>query len=102
MVVRALDLVSRCYSNDDGHKLYIVVVERLRRNEKITISFEGVDSLPSSFVNSAFIALLDDFSFDFIKSHLTFVRTTPQINEMIRNRFAFETQRRIAERDCST
>jgi hypothetical protein len=101
MVIRALDLVKQCYSNDDGNKLFTVIAARMRQKEKTTISFDGVDSVPSSFVNSAFIMLLDDFGFEEIKRYLSFQRTTPQINEMIRSRFSFENQRRQAERDSS-
>lgn len=101
MVIRALDVVKQCYSNDDGNKLYSVISSRLKSKEKTVISFEGVDSIPSSFVNSAFIILLDQFDFDEIKRLLSFQKTTPQINEMIRSRFAFETQRRKSERDSS-
>lgn len=94
MVIRALDVVPRCYSNSDGQQLFKVVSEYLRRGEPIVISFEGVDTLPSSFVNCAFIPLLDLFDFGKIKETLSFSNTTPQINEMIKSRFAFEVSRR--------
>lgn len=94
MVIRALDLVDQCYSNADGQKVYEAVAALIARGEKVVVSFDGVDAVPSSFVNSAFIALLDFVSFEQIKKTLFFRQTTPQINDMIRSRFAFEAERR--------
>ncbi|MFM0218247.1 STAS-like domain-containing protein [Paraburkholderia caledonica] len=96
MVIRALDIVRHCYSNADGQKIFDAIVDYVRRGERVVVSFDGVDAVPSSFVNSAFIALLDQFPFDRIKQTLSFSKTTPQINEMIRSRFAFESGRRSA------
>jgi len=94
VVIRALDLVDQCYSNADGQKVYEAVVVCIARGEKVTVSFDGVDAVPSSFVNSAFIALLEKFPFEQIKRTLFFKQTTPQINEMIKSRFSFEANRR--------
>ncbi|ALC55513.1 STAS-like domain-containing protein [Burkholderia pseudomallei] len=94
MVIRALDLVAQCYSNADGQKVYEAIVRLLSKGEPVVVSFDGVDAVPSSFVNSAFIALLEKFPFDRVKQLLSFRQTTPQINEMIRSRFAFEAERR--------
>ncbi|AJY23014.1 hypothetical protein CH72_2376 [Burkholderia ambifaria AMMD] len=94
MVIRALDIVKQCYSNADGHKLYEAIYAPIKRGEGVVVSFDGVDALPSSFVNSAFIALLEQFPFQRIRETLSFVNTTPQINQMIRTRFAFEATRK--------
>lgn len=47
-------------------------------------------ALNSSFVNSAFIELLNDYIFNFIKNNIRFVDSTKQINDIIKSRFAFE------------
>lgn len=96
MVIRVLDIVDQCYSNADGHKLFEAVLGPVTRGEKVVVSFDGVDAVPSSFVNSAFIALLERIPFEQIKRTLSFKETTPQINEMIRSRFSFEAARRSA------
>jgi phosphatidylserine/phosphatidylglycerophosphate/cardiolipin synthase-like enzyme len=94
MVIRALDIVAQCYSNADGQKIYEAVYDYVARGEEVTVSFDGVDAVPSSFVNTAFIALLEHFPFQRIRETLSFSKTTPQINEMIRTRFAFESSRK--------
>jgi hypothetical protein len=94
MVIRALDIVTQCYSQEDGHKVYKAIAPLLSKGERIELSFEGVDVVPSSFVNTALIRLLDIVSFDRIRSNLRFVNTTKQINEMIKMRFDFEINKR--------
>jgi hypothetical protein len=96
MVIRALDYVPQCYTQQDGEKVYNVIFPFLRDGKQIELSFDGVDVVPSSFVNTALIALLDVVSFDVIKRNLRFVNTTSQINEIIRNRFNFELNGRHA------
>ncbi|MED2005353.1 DUF4325 domain-containing protein [Brevibacillus laterosporus] len=58
------------------------------------MSFSGVDGVPSSFVNSAFIQLLEDFTFEEIRQNLRFINSTKQINQMIKSRFEFEVNER--------
>lgn len=90
MVIRILDYVNQCYTQEDGQKIYSVILPYLEKETTIELSFDGVEYVPSSFVNTAFIALLEKFSFQTIRSYLIFVDTTKQINEMIRDRFLFE------------
>ncbi|PLT16262.1 MULTISPECIES: STAS-like domain-containing protein [Ralstonia] len=93
MVIRALDYVKQCYSNADGQVIFRLIVDPIQQGESVTVSFDGVDAVPSSFVNSAFIALLEKVSFDRIKATLRFEGSNRQINDMIRSRFAFEVRR---------
>lgn len=58
------------------------------------VSFKGVTSLNSSFVNSAFIELLNDFDFSYIRQNLKFTNSTAQINSIIKNRFSFEVNKK--------
>lgn len=93
MVIRAIDFVKQCATNEDGDIIYHVVEPHLRRDERVTVSFEGIDAVSTSFINTAFITLLDQFSFPFIKKHLGFTDTNSQINDVIRSRFQFEASR---------
>jgi hypothetical protein len=90
MVVRALDLVVHCYTQEDGHAVYRAILPLLEQGKNVDLSFDGVETVPSSFINTALISLLEKLSFDTIKAQLRFVDTTRQINEMIRSRFDFE------------
>lgn len=93
-LIRVLDHVERCYNASDGEVIHNVIAQKWRQGESVTLSFDGVDSVPSSFVNVALINFLDQYEFDEIKRKLRFTNTTSQINEMIRTRFAFESKRK--------
>lgn len=91
--IRVLEHVDQCYNSADGLVIHDVVLRALRGDEPVVVSFSGVDSVPSSFVNTALISLLKDLPFSTIKGRLRFVDTNSQINDMIRSRFAFEIDR---------
>lgn len=93
-LIRVLDHVNHCYSNDDGQVIQSVLRESFDKGEAVVLSFSGVDSASSSFLNTAFIELLNDYSFNFIKSKLSFADTTRTINESIKRRFQFEVNER--------
>lgn len=88
------DQVGRCYSNEDGLVINKIIQSYMVKNEIITISFKGIDGVTSSFVNTAFIELLNVYDFDKIKKLIRFVDTNSQINSMIKDRFIFEVNRR--------
>ena len=56
----------------------------------VTVSFDGVKTATSSFVNVAFVQLLSSYSFQDIKSRLRVVDLTRQINDMIKSRMERE------------
>jgi len=97
MVVRVLDHISRCSAHEDGEIIYRIIRPILARGEKVAVSFDGISAVTSSFVNTAFIDLLDVFPFDQIKKNLTFLHSTRQINELIKKRFKFETETRPSQ-----
>lgn len=93
-LVKVLNYVKQCYSNEDGHVIYEEILHHFSNEEDVRISFEGVDAVTSSFVNSALVALLEDYTFQFIKTKLTFINTSKQINNLINQRFKFEVKKR--------
>ncbi|WP_121603769.1 STAS-like domain-containing protein [Virgibacillus sp. Bac332] len=94
MVIKISNHVERCYSNEEGKIIQDIIKPYLKNDEPLTLSFEGVSGVTSSFVNTAFIELLDEFNFDLIKKNIKFVHTTRQINKMIKDRYEFEVKKR--------
>ena len=94
MVLNVRDIVPHCHTWQDGERIADLIRCAFRRGETVTVSFAGVDSVPSSFVNGAFVSLLDTYTFDHIRANLRVVDSTRQINSMIRDRFDFEVHRR--------
>ena len=95
-MIRVLNIVDRCYSNADGTKLFAEIHAQWPQADQVVVSFSGVLSVPSSFVNSAFVPLLAISDYEKIKQKLRIVDSTRQINQMIKQRLQFETQRQAA------
>jgi len=93
MVIKILDNVNRCMTNKDGFIIFNIISPLLNNGQQITVSFQGVDSVTTSFINSAFIELLQYYSFEYIKKNITFSNTTRDINALIKKRFSFEVER---------
>lgn len=93
VTIRVLNVVPRAFNNEDGRAVNDAIRAALNSDEIVDVSFDGVDSVPSSFVNTALISLLRDISFNEIRRRLRFSNTNSQINDMIRSRFNDEFAR---------
>lgn len=89
MVINILDYVKVTSTYEDGEVIYKLICEALQRQENVVLSFSGITSVPSAFINSALIRLLEQFSFNQIREMVTFTSTTKHINELIKSRFEF-------------
>jgi hypothetical protein len=88
------EYTNQCYTNHDGEIIHDLIIGGFKKGEKVKVSFEGMDSVSTSFVNSAFITVLEKYGFDKIKTNLGFVNSTKAINDAIRKRFQFEVNER--------
>jgi uncharacterized protein DUF4325 len=96
MVMRILDIVASADTADQGSAVLSRILPELRRGEEVVISFDGVMNATPSFVNASFVALLDDYSFDEIKRRIKVVKSTRQINDVIKTRLHREAELRAA------
>ena len=92
MVIRILDHVSTASSYEDGEAIYRLIRAPIADGIPVTVSFSGVLAVPSAFVNSAFVRLVESVPLDRIRQCLRIIDSTRQINEMVRGRFAFVSQ----------
>lgn len=88
MVINALVHVRHCYTFEDGQVIAALIAACLRDGEDVVLSFDGVDDVPSSFVNGAFVTLLTEFSADMVRRHVSIIDSTRQINSLIKMRVA--------------
>ena len=86
MVIRVADIVPGADTADQGGQLFDILRQALHGPGTVTISFDGMHTATSSFVNVAFVALLDDFSYDDLRSRIRITNSTRQINDMIKTR----------------
>jgi len=62
------------------------VLKKALDTGSVTVSFDGIQTATSSFVSSAFVALLDHLSYADIKERMRVIDSTRQINDMIKTR----------------
>lgn len=87
MVVRVRDIADSADTADQGVAILNVLSKALASNQdQIIISFEGVQTATSSFVNSAFLPLLEKYALHELKRRIRVIESTRQINDMIKNR----------------
>ena len=89
MVINILDHVKTASTYEDGEIIYKLISDAIRKGEPAALSFKDIQSVPSAFINSAILRLLEEFSFQQIRENLTFINTTKHINELIKSRFDF-------------
>lgn len=89
MVIKILEHVSSTSSYEDGEVIYDHIHRELLAGKSVEVSFSGIPSVPSAFINSAFIRLLEDIPFAHIKSKLVIRDSTRYINDLLRSRFEF-------------
>lgn len=81
------DSVKTHMSNDDGDILFNKILSTLKDNKDVLVDLDGVPGLNTSFINSAFIQLLDHFSFWEIQKRLGFINGNKQIYNLVKSRF---------------
>lgn len=82
--VRIKDYVEYAYTYEEGQKIFDIIFPLIAKGEKVSISFDGIKAVPSSFVNSAILQLLQNFSIDQIRSSLMISDSTVYINDVIK------------------
>jgi STAS-like domain of unknown function (DUF4325) len=97
MVIRALDHVRHCNTAAEGIVINKVLRRELARSELVELSFDGVFDVPSSFVNTAIVSLLEDHDEEYIKRHLKVSSATRQIADMVRRCLANGIRRRTSK-----
>lgn len=93
MVISVKDLAPAAYTSGDGEVVRAAIVAALARTDDVVVSFAGVDGVTSSFVNSAFVPLLEAIGFDEFKKQIRIVEATKPTLELIRHRLNFEAKR---------
>lgn len=93
MVIRIIDFIPRPSTYEDGELIYAKITEAIEKDEKVEVSFEGIPSVPSAFINSALIRLLEKHTFENIRSRVKIIDSTKFINDSIKSRFEFASKR---------
>lgn len=93
LLIELKSVLNQHVTNEDGDLLFNIIRDEFEKDNKVNISMLGVYGLNTSFVNSAFIQLLEHYSYDFIKKNLTFTNSNKQINDVILENFKYQTEK---------
>jgi hypothetical protein len=84
MVIKVRTVSEYANTTEQGLQMQAALRVAFRRPGAVVLSFEGVSTATSSFVNAAIVPLLDTYALDDIKARLRVRDSTRQINAMIR------------------
>lgn len=89
VMIRIRDHVARASSYEDGDVIYRLMAKELEAGAMVEVSFEGISSVPSAFVNASFVRLLESMPVAEVRSRLQISGSTRSINELLRSRLSF-------------
>lgn len=84
MVIRVIDHVKQCYSSADGSVIADLLADAFARGQLVTLSFDRITDVTSSFVNAAIVAFLGDYPADWLKQHIIIRDVTPHTADLIK------------------
>lgn len=92
MVICIRDFVDYAHTNQEGDIILNQIAPSIYNGEVVVVSFKGISSVTSSFLNSAFIPLLDRVPFSELKNRMKFIDSNRTINDSILRRFRIELE----------
>lgn len=76
--------VDYAYTYEEGQIIFDIILPLLEQGENVTLSFEGIKAVPSSFINAAILQLFNKLPTERITSNLKIINSTIYINEIIK------------------
>lgn len=70
-----------------GAKLFSLIKLHVSDNDKIVINLDGIDSLPSMFLNTSLGAFIDEFGKEALRSKISFTQITRSQAERLKDYF---------------
>lgn len=96
MDVRVLDIVKSCNTAAEGSNLFDAIWPRLEEDRDVSISFDGVSEVTSSFVNASIVRLVLKRDLETIEMNLSISNITKQSADMIRRCLRNATEHKAA------
>lgn len=86
MVTLVLDIVDACDTNAQGEVILSLLDANIVAGKKVTLDFAGVFNVTSSFVNVAFVELLDRHDFQTFGRLVSLKNANRQVASLIKQR----------------
>ena len=96
-LIRIKDHVSHASTYEEGDVIFTLLQGAFQRSTPVELSFDGINAVPSAFINAALVRLVEDHDMSEVKRLLRISNSNRGINEMIKQRFDFvEAQKKQA------
>lgn len=89
VAIKIIDHVAQASSYEDGQKIFNLIIEEIKSDRPVEISFQGIHAVPSAFINAALVQLIEFVPKEQIFRNLKISNSTKFINELIKRRFSF-------------
>ena len=90
MVIRVQRIAGAADTQKQGELVLAQIVRELEAAGAVMVSFDGIDIATSSFVNTCFVPLLRKMSLQELQRRVRVVKSSRQINDMIKRRLTHE------------
>lgn len=90
-LIRIKDHVSHASTYEEGDVIFALLQAAFHRNTAVQLSFDGINAVPSAFINAALVRLVEEHDMSVVKRLLRISDSNRGINEMIKQRFEFVT-----------
>jgi hypothetical protein len=71
--IKLMDHVSGTSTNAEGYSLYIVLAKELAKDTLVKLSFSEATPMSTSFLNSSFGELMDNFGLEAVKKNIRLI-----------------------------
>lgn len=88
MVITVIALTSGADTASQGAVLFDAITAALSDAPTISVSFDGIATVTSSFTNASFLRFAQENGLGALKTRIRIVNASSQIREMLRNRVA--------------
>lgn len=101
--VKETILSTLALSEEKGSILYNKIKENIEKNELIELDFGNINKTITTFFNTSYGKLYDDFSVDFVENHIKFLNTKEitdlQIKIVKENAINYYTHKKSVENE---
>lgn len=98
MTIVIKDKVSGTLSNIEGLNLFYIIERELENSDVIILSFGGINTISSSFLNSSIGAIIDKYGIEILKEKIKITNYTRAIANTILKYVEDVTINRLSDR----
>jgi len=78
-IIIVKEICQGTFSNAEGYSLYCAIINGLEVSDAIVLSFNEIDAVSSSFLNSSIGNVIDDMGMDTLKNRIKITHYTPTL-----------------------